>query len=918
MSTSRIQLSHLTGSHDLTLTAWGPYSKVYTGISHIADQHRGMRFDLSIFPGFYRRQVMVPNAKWESGYHPWEAAADLTYYAYRFELEWKDQVYADISFSYAGENSRLVRCELVNRTQSQQNLVLHYIAALYFPPVRTYSDEPVRMVQPRVPPGGVWVAALDYEELAFANPRHDDTLVYDALWRGEERGHGFSGGSGVGKGFGRDAGDRLVYRFHLPAPLEQAGLALRFRLPQGGTGRVQLRGLAKGEYPLIGNMGEFNVQVIPLGSLSAGGHHLELVSQGGAAFDLDGFAVLPMEQAANLAFQPVEWHPQPLLEQGPQPNSLLLKYPDLEQWYGIAWQGAHSEVRQILSHELDRTLRYYIQEHVQKVLVGDRNPLYTGGTGHFTDVFVRPLPLAPRSSRLEYAMICNGPRHDVEASLSSFSPGIEHCEPLYLAARKRRFRFQTDPSGQAYRFSQDRMAATTLTNVVFPIYMRRRYIRHFTPGKWWDCLYTWDSGFIGLGLLELDLQRAIDCLNAYTTPQGDPQAAFIHHGSMVPVQMYLFLELWNRTQSRELLEYFYPRMRQYYRFIAGRSGSSTTRVLKSGLLKTWDYFYNSGGWDDYPPQVYVHKQGLEATTTPVVTTAHVLRSARILQMAAHALGAEEDIQEYQQDIDLWTDALQRYAWDEQAGFFSYVVHDTQGNPQGFLRHASGANFNRGLDGASPLVAGICTAEQQHRLVEAFNSTQQMWTSIGLSTVDQSAPYYKPDGYWNGAVWMPHQWFMWKALLNLGESNTAHRIASTALEVWKSEVEDSYNCFEHFIVQSGRGAGWHHFGGLSTPVMSWFNAYHAVGRLTTGLDVWIVRQKFSAYHSRLEAQLEIHHPSAGITSLLAGMHPGYRYRASWNGKALSTLEPRMGLVEVHLPVTEERTGSLLIEAIDTIS
>ena len=27
-----------------------------------------------------------------------------------------------------------------------------------------------------------------------------------------------------------------------------------------------------------------------------------------------------------------------------------------------------------------------------------------------------------------------------------------------------------------------------------------------------------------------------------------------------------------------------------------------TRNLQSGLIRTWDLFYNSGGWDDYPAQ----------------------------------------------------------------------------------------------------------------------------------------------------------------------------------------------------------------------------------------------------------------------------------------------------------------------------
>ena len=112
--------------------------------------------------------------------------------------------------------------------------------------------------------------------------------------------------------------------------------------------------------------------------------------------------------------------------------------------------------------------------------------------------------------------------------------------------------------------------------------------------------FTWDSGFIGLGLAELDLVRAVDCLNAYVTSPGDPHAAFLHHGSPVPVQFYLFQEIWNRTQSREALAYFYPRLQQYHRFLAGRLGSSTTGALGSGLLKTWDYFTTRVGGTTIP------------------------------------------------------------------------------------------------------------------------------------------------------------------------------------------------------------------------------------------------------------------------------------------------------------------------------
>jgi hypothetical protein len=508
--------------------------------------------------------------------------------------------------------------------------------------------------------------------------------------------------------------------------------------------------------------------------------------------------------------------------------------------------------------------------------------------------------MAPHSERVLYGLVCNGAVEAVRERLAAFDPGASRWETIYQGAR--RSTPDPNPAGEPYRFSQDRMAATVLTNVVYPVRTRGTWIRHNTPGRWWDCLYTWDSGFVGLGLLELDVDRAVDCLNAYVTEPDEEDAAFIHHGSPVPVQHALFLELWNRTQSRDLLAYFYPRLRRYHRFLVGRDGSSTTR-MPSNLIRTWDYFYNSGGWDDYPPQIYVHEEGLEASVAPVVNTAQAIRTAKILRAAALALGRAEsfqDVVEYDEDIAQFTEALQTYAWDEESGAFGYVCHDEAGQPTGILRHESGANFNLGLGGAYPLVAGICTPAQERRLVAALMAEDHMRSRCGLSTVDQSAPYYRDDGYWNGAVWMPHQWYMWKALLDLGCADEAYWIARTGLDVWKREVGRSYNCFEHFIVQTGRGAGWHHFGGLSTPVLSWYGAYHRPGRLTTGFDAWVESLSIAEDHRGLSAALRCFGQPRHTPVVLATLDPGASYAGTWNGEPIPHRERLPGTLELELP------------------
>lgn len=891
-------------SHDLNLPDWGPYTKRYTGISHIPDIRQGLRFDLSVIPGYYRRQVLVPNAKWESGHHAWEAAPDLNYYAYRYELEWKDQVYCDVSFSRIGANSRLIRCEFVNNTGMVQNLVLHYMAYMNFPPVRPYSDEPVEPVTVKLPEGGVWVEALDYADLRFAQPRPTDNLGYDGMLRAEIRKHGLVNGSGMGMGFGQDAGDLVLFRFNLAQPIQDAALLLRWRLDAPGSVRFNLEGLTQQTIDLSGD-DSFSTLAVPVGDLSAGEQTLKLTSLGGSGIELDGFALVPASQVKEVSFVPHTWTHAPEILESPRPQSLILKYADTSTFYGIAWNYEDARVRQILAGELDRYLRHMVHEHVATVLKGP-------GEGHFTNIFMRPITIAPHASQVIYGMTCAGSRQEVEQALAGFDTQPEPLEAIYQSARQTTFTAPGSESGEPYKFSQERMAATLLTNVVYPVYTRRSFIRHNTPGKWWDCLYTWDSGFIGLGLLELDVQRAVDCLNAYVTDPGDDQAAFIHHGSMVPVQMYLFHELWNRTLNRNLLAYFYPRLRQYYLFYSGHLGSSTTRVLKSNLLKTWDYFYNSGGWDDYPPQVHTHRNNLTRWVAPASNTAHAIRSARILRAAALELGQTEDISLYDEDIATFSHALQTYCWDDEAGYFSYVVHNDDGTPREFLRHESGANFNMGMDGVSPLYTGICTPMQEKKLVDHLFSPEQMWSPIGLSTVDQTAPYYRHDGYWNGAVWMPHQWFFWKGLLDLGYGSQAHQIAKTALDLWKKEVDSSYFCFEHFIVQSGRGAGWHQFGGLSAPVLSWYSAYHRPGRLTVGFDTWVESEQFSDQNQTLEANLRLYHQPGRVTSFIAAMQPGPDYRVQWNDQDAVSQEIYPGILQIDIP-TSQSAGNLTVRS-----
>ena len=875
----------LNHTHDMLLSAWGPYSKRYAGISHIPEFKSGIRFDFSVFPGLYRYKPSVPHVLLQSDYFPWRSNNALTKYTFRHELLWKDEAYADVTYEVIDSSSVLVAVRCVNNTALPQYMDINFMSYLDYP-----ENYPLKTL--RLGKGSVWKNGLDYQSFQAAKPGPRDNLVYDGWLAGEVRNEAFIDGRAMGAAFSSTKGNKVNYQLSLSSSQLEGKLVLLYRMKKGESQVFHAGGLVNEAIRLSGT-GELEQLIVPYRAAKAGTQALLLEAEGGNAVEFNGFVLVPSGGMLPEILDSEKYF-KPEAKEDMDSKTLILKYKEIGNYYGIAWDDDNARVREFRNDELDYFFRRHVNNQTHKVLTGNNK-------GNFANVYIRPVELDAHEEKTVYALLCKGDYSKVKNGLGRLKELKQKAVQTAPAADSE----ELLPAGEKYAFSQQILKATLMTNIMYPVYTQNSYIRHFTPGKWYNSLYTWDSGFIAVGLNEISAKLAAECINVYTTAEGN-QNAFIQHGTPYPVQIYAFFDLWNKTQSQEALAYFYPRLKRYYEFMAGRYGSSTTRSLKSGMLTSWDYFYNSGGWDDYPAQVTVHEQKATKTVAAVANNSYSIRIAKMLRMAAGVLKKEKDMLAYDKDIKLFTDALQKYSWNDTTGYFSYVVHDENGNAIGRYKDPlSGKDHNMGLDGAYPLFAGICTPDQQARLIEKIFSEKHMWTPSGICVVDQSAPYFKPVGYWNGSVWMPHQWFTWKAMLDLGRFDLAQKIALKGLDVFKKEVDNSYATFEYFSAKTGRGAGWHQFGGLSAPVLSWFSAYFRPGTVTTGFEIWIKDQLFNAGHSAYKASLSFDQATAPHTrSLLVCMNPAFDYEVLIDGEQVKADVPYAGLLQVTLPASNK--------------
>lgn len=753
-------------NYSLSLPCWGPYNKEYLGAAHIADKEMGLRFDLNLFPGYYRRSVMSVRDLADSGTKMMASSTDVSRFVYRYELEWKDKVYIEADFK-SEDNVMTVTCDFVNNTDTDESLTLNAVMSMHGCSCYHKDVIPSKVNCSK----GVWIDALDYTDINTS-----EKFASDGLYLCENRGSDFVNGSFIdGSTFGKK-GDFLKYEF---STVNCRTLSIRYR----GSGKITLKTIL-GEYPL--QLPDSDGITVYDANINSGEISEFYVYTEDCKVDFDGFLI----NGEDAEFESCKdlFVPEYTFDN----NRVKLDFNGKE--YMVTTDCDEFVVRKIHTDDIGSILTKKIHDHVSEVLID--------GSKEYVELFIRPVFVKANSKKT--------------VTITVTAPNGECYNSNHTLAEP-----ECNSDGLKYNLSQKIMSAVTLTNVVWPVYSRRGYILHNTPGRNWDSLYTWDSGFIGMGLLQLDVKRAVECLNAYMTPVGDKHSPYIMHGSPVPTQIFLYNEIYSKTGDIELLKEFYPYINSQYRFFADKRKDA--KIINNGIFALWNVFYNSGGWDDYPPQKYVHNNKLEAEVVPVINTAMTVLCAKILKNLAGILNY--DVKEYDEDIKFYSDAINNYAWDEQSGYYGYTKKD------GSILKIDGVNGNMGMDGAFPFVAGISDKYRTTKILE--NIKNGMCTPIGVSVVDTRAPYYSKSGYWNGSVWMPHQWILWKACLDNGEVELASYIAHTALELWEKETSHTYNCYEHFMIENKRGAGFHQFSGLSTPVLMWFSAYYKPFTVTSG-------------------------------------------------------------------------------------
>ncbi|TYB41889.1 MGH1-like glycoside hydrolase domain-containing protein [Actinomadura chibensis] len=117
-------------------------------------------------------------------------------------------------------------------------------------------------------------------------------------------------------------------------------------------------------------------------------------------------------------------------------------------------------------------------------------------------------------------------------------------------------------------------------------------------------------------------------------------------------------------------------------------------------------------------------------------------------------------------------AVQRTMYDPATGFF----YDTD--------LASGRRLTgrgRGIEGAIPLWAGVATRSQAAAVRATLTAPEEFATRTPFPTVSASSPFFAPEKYWRGPVWLDQAYFSLKGLQRYGYEDDATALADRLLD-----------------------------------------------------------------------------------------------------------------------------------------
>lgn len=848
---------------------WGPFSPVYLGVSHILDSEQGAMADMPLFVGRHDpATVILPENTFDYFQNvdtgerstivramPENVAADYSSYSLRYFIDRQGDT-ARAKFYL--ENSRQIRCDIEFNNSSDEERQYFYGLGL------TVNDNRKKVLlkealRPWWLPARNYNSIEAYQKVFGIGCRQCLTRVFN--WGVEDQ--------VLAQAFGGWMGDEVTYKMKLPKALKDG--YIYFRYIKYGTVEQNWEVLINGKsasfsfpqswaIPGGGGWGknrdeyhEWKLLRIPVGEAATDIivelRPIDAPENDTARIWLDGMLFsegLIEGDSGKSCLLDTKLIDEPLAKSS---CVRLEEYDDHSARFGII---SNEQIRHALFETDGISLK---AQSGEGSFIGSLRSLFKAA-----EAKVERDANIPSWVMVNSSLITVAPNSKKTVSFSI----IFEDETAACTTPNRFNKPNTDLPDNPYSEMISRLKDLLIYNVNYPFNAADSNSLYYVPAKFFPLPYSWDGGFAALGMSSFASDTALK-QTRYFFADEDLDYPLLYCGSPVPTQFYALWGVYEATRELPVLAKSYSGAKRMYDFYLGRTPGSVVNEGNDGLLSTYAYCYNLG-IDDHPIQRWAeHNNVTRKGLYSIILMAQVLRVAKIMRNIAFLLDKNTDIEQYSRDIDLLSGIIDGKMWDKESRLYGWLYRNGDKVEPLVLDGCAGDQSSCTF---FPLFAGLCGHKRE--LFEHLLSPDRFLTPFGISSVDMSAPYYDPNGYWNGGIWPVMQWYVWRGLLEAGEIEIARDVADRILSTWNQGFKEKHYLGEHFRIESESMSGVPNFGGLSAVLIPMYEAYFGKYQVTTPYDVIILNKSVDKESDTVLVSLSAPFMAAGKYSFLINM------------------------------------------------
>ena len=873
-------MSFQQNRRDINCSGWGPYSLQGIGLSHANPEGHLM----SIIPycGYMSSKSVFPQMRdYRKDFEVLHALPDLSRYAFRYLIEPDKSVFIDAEYTTIDKNSALLRLKYNNNSKSTK--LMHSWLGFTFEPAKL---KPKLILQKDM-------KVIQAEEYSYIDCKHSS-------WD-EEMPYGITrdANATTGRAFSSRLCTGNIIKWILPENVKKCKyIFIRYTLGEDDF-KIKL-----------------NNKILNLKGTNNQYAFSEVLS-----FDLEKTKELILKQYKSIMDFKVDCiilsekkiYPE-IKDTNISPNIMDYKYDDklafvklkeFKKVYGIKSEHLFSKTE-------FSPRRWFKTLHTDGPYEIDYRLLTIANLNH-PDTFCECRHLAMGTKILKLKLGESATQEFIISTGNTeneFKTNIDNaCEAknnILVGINKKLQTFEERFDGKFSDFAQ-KLSTQLLCNISYPGYMEDHFVKYYTPSKYYNTFYLWDMGMTGIGLTSVSKENSIDLLNQYFNEDSCP-TPFIQHGTLLPIHIILYWQIYSVYKDKKILDDFFQKAYRMYEFFAGKDVRSRTRDEKTGLISTFSYVYNTGGWDDYPLQQIVLKSQRK-NYYPVVQISQIILCAKLLRMAAYVLDKNDLISEFTADIEDFEKSLYKYQWNSKDEVFSY--YDGENECKMKINNEDG---NKGMDGYYPLVSQSVSKELADKFIKKLVNENHFLTKFGLTTVDKKASYYRDDGYWNGHVWAPHNWFFIKAMLTYGYSKEAYKVSQRLLKGFSDAYKRSGNISECLHNELGTEEHVPYFSGLTAPLLNVYDMFFGKAEVSFGFNIFAEVIKI-----KNKKTLKILSPFfKGKTSLILNLEAQKEYNLFMNDEKIKKIETdKYGRYHLTLNITKDEHKILIMDRLKNI-